>query len=206
MNSHRHLQRSSALVAGLASTAAILLTACGGSKHPAASTSGGSVGGHPGVAAVYRFAACMRQHGVSDFPDPHVKGTGGHTEVSLLINHRIASSPAFQSAQRSCQHLLPEGGNGPSPAQQRERAAAMLAFASCMRRHGFPKFPDPTSQGHLTLEMITQAGIDLRQPAVKPAAYACLPVTHGLLTRADVNQATASPNGGGSGGQSGSGG
>lgn len=69
----------------------------------------------------------------------------------------------------------------------------MVAFARCMRAHGFPRFPDPTSQGQLTLTMIRQAGINLAQPAIKPAAYGCAPLTHGLLTRANINQALANP-------------
>ena len=63
-----------------------------------------------------------------------------------------------------------------------------------MRQHGFPRFPDPNSQGQLTPAMLGASGIDLQQPAIKPAAYACLPVTHGIINRADVNQAISNPN------------
>ena len=62
----------------------------------------------------------------------------------------------------------------------------MLAFARCLRSHGFPSFPDPTSSGELTHEMLASAGIDLHQPAVLQAADACVSVTHGVITRADV--------------------
>ena len=55
-----------------------------------------------------------------------------------------------------------------------------------MRSHGFPSFPDPTSTGNLNHEMLANAGIDLHQPAVVQAADACVGVTHGLITRADV--------------------
>jgi hypothetical protein len=64
----------------------------------------------------------------------------------------------------------------------------MLAFARCIRARGFARFPDPTNDGSLTHQMLAQAGIDLHQPAVVQAADACVTVTHGLLTRADVAQ------------------
>lgn len=63
--------------------------------------------------------------------------------------------------------------------------AAELAFARCIRGHGFPRFPDPTSAG-ITHELLASAGIDLHQPAVVRAADACVGVTHGLITRAGV--------------------
>jgi hypothetical protein len=65
----------------------------------------------------------------------------------------------------------------------------MLAFARCVRGHGFPNFPDPARSGQLTPEMVTAAGINLHQPAVLKAGLACTSVTHGLLTRAAVERA-----------------
>jgi hypothetical protein len=55
-----------------------------------------------------------------------------------------------------------------------------------MRGHGFPSFPDPTSSGDLTYQMLATAGIDLHQPAVVQAADACVGVTHGFITKAGV--------------------
>ena len=64
----------------------------------------------------------------------------------------------------------------------------MLAFAGCIRRHGFTRFPDPTSTGQLSHQMLSAAGIDLHQPAVVRAADACVSVTHGFITRALVGR------------------
>jgi hypothetical protein len=173
---------------------AVLVAACGGgAKQPANTASSHSQ--HNGARDAYRFSACMRTHGVTNFQDPRVRTTGNQIQVAIHVDPAITGSPNFKSAQRACSHLLPEGGNGPSPAQQRGRAEAILAFAKCMRHHGFPKFPDPTGQGQLTPAMLSQAGIDLHQPAIRPAAYACVEVTHGLLTRADINQAVSNPGG-----------
>jgi hypothetical protein len=124
--------------------------------------------------------------------------------VGFHVDPTITGSPDFKSAQKACAHILPGLSNGPTPEQTRAREEAIMAFARCMRRHGFPRFPDPTAQGQLTPAMLSKAGVDLQQPAIKPAADACVSVTHGIISRADVNQAIARPNGSGS--QSGSGG
>jgi hypothetical protein len=62
----------------------------------------------------------------------------------------------------------------------------VLAFARCLRSHGFPNFPDPNSSGQVTHQMLAQAGINLQQPAITQTADACVGVTHGILTRAGV--------------------
>jgi hypothetical protein len=64
--------------------------------------------------------------------------------------------------------------------------AALLAFARCLRSHGFPSFPDPTSSGQVTNQMLASAGINLNQPAMLQVADACVSVTHGLITKAAV--------------------
>ena len=96
-------------------------------------------------------------------------------------------SPAFASAETACQHLLPSGGAPSQTAtQRRAQLVAGLAFARCMRSHGIPSFPDPTSGGQLTHEMLAAARINIHQPAVVQAADACVSVTHGVITKAAV--------------------
>jgi hypothetical protein len=100
------------------------------------------------------------------------------------------NSPAFGSAYTACKHLQPGGGPpNQNSAPSQAHIAAMLAFARCIRSHGFPNFPDPDSGGQLTPQMATQAGINLDQPAVLQAADACLSVTHGVITKVDVARA-----------------
>jgi hypothetical protein len=48
---------------------------------------------------------------------------------------------------------------------------------------------DPTAQGQLTLQMVHAAGDDLQAPSFLTAARACVGVTHGAITLADVQQA-----------------
>jgi hypothetical protein len=129
----------------------------------------------------------MRSHGVPNFPDPQVHNGG--TQISIHITPDLTSAPAFKSARQTCARYLPNGGAGLLIVSNRAHTEAMLAFAHCMRTHGFPSFPDPTAQGRLDLSMITGSGIDLHQPAVLHAGLACIGVTHGDITRADVEQA-----------------
>lgn len=197
MNAHSTARGVSLLV--LTALCALLIVACGGSpKQSAASGRSQSAWSLKQLTTgAYKHSACMRHHGVSDFPDPTITSSGHGQVVAIQITPTIADSPSFKSAQKVCAHLLPASqGNGnsePSAAQQRARTQGLLAFATCMRRHGFPRFPDPDTQGRLSLAMIQQAGINLHEPAVKPAADTCTAASHGQVTKADVVQAIADP-------------
>jgi hypothetical protein len=85
------------------------------------------------------FAACMRSHGVPDFPDPKVTSRGEITSIP------DSDSPRFTAALNVCRKFLPD--SVPSPGQQAQEQAELLRFAACMRAHGVPEFPDPTVSG-----------------------------------------------------------
>jgi hypothetical protein len=176
--------RKPLLVVGLA----VGLAACGSSGNSSSNSTSTSGARHTqvGARAAFAFARCMRSHGVPGFPDP----TTSAFKFALTPSSGNARSPSFHSAVSACRHLLPDGGpSNDTPARRQARIAAGLAFARCLRTHGFPNFPDPTSTGQLTPEMVTQAGINIHQPAVLDAADACVGVTHGFLTRADIARA-----------------
>jgi hypothetical protein len=134
------------------------------------------------------FSGCMRSHGVPNFPDPQ-RFVGGN--VKLTIKQLQASSPHFNAAMSACNDLLPSGGSGSQQTaqQQRTRLADELSFARCMRSHGLSRFPDPTAQGQLSIEMVQAQGIDVHSPAVLHVVQACLPASHGALTPAKVRAA-----------------
>jgi len=155
----------------------------------------GCGGGSPTTAArattqsgTLAYAQCMHSHGVPNFPDPTSSGEIPKDKIVPL-----AGSPQFQVAERACLHVMPASGLGPQETvvPTRTRLADALAFARCMRARGFASFPDPTSQGELTPQMVTAAGIDLHQPDLLRAGLACVPVTHGLLTRAAIERAVS---------------
>ena len=172
---------------------AIGLTACGSSGNSATNSSTTAAGRQTQAQtqATFRFARCMRSHGVPSFPDPTTRAF----KFALTPESGNPRSPTFRSAVTACQHLLPDGGpSSESPARTQARIAAALAFARCLRAHGFPNFPDPTSTGELNPQMVTEAGINLHQPAVLRAADACVGLTHGFLTRADIARAVNGSN------------
>jgi hypothetical protein len=182
MTPHRYqLLAAAALAAALAA----VLAGCGaGSSSPNSSSSTE----HPTQAqmlqAAVNFADCMHSHGVP-LPDPTTSPRG--YKNTFAPQSTIAQSPAFQSAYKTCRRLLPNDG-APNQSAPRSPAqiAAMLAFARCIRSHGFPSFPDPNRSGELTHEMVATAGISLHQPAVQQAGDACVGVTHGVITKAIV--------------------
>ena len=120
------------IIVGVAVALAMAIAACGSSKPTSAgaSTRAASLG----------YSECMRTHGVPNFPDPS-PGHGFQFSANSGINPQ---APAFQSADRSCQKLLPGAGPGAGQASAATRAA-MLRTSECMRRHGISGFPDPTS-------------------------------------------------------------
>jgi hypothetical protein len=163
---------------------------------------GCSGGGSPGVARVassttaattttqnglVAFSRCMRSNGVPNFPDP--QRVGGRS-LKLTVQRIENGNPRFPAAQRACNHLLPNGGNGQQETAQQHRTqlADMLSFARCMRSHGLSRFPDPTAQG-LTVEIVQAQGIDVHSPAVLHVVQQCLPASHGALTAAKVREA-----------------
>ncbi len=84
-----------------------------------------------------KFSVCMRAHGVPNFPDPSSSG-----QVTMNID---PNSGTFIAAQKACAKYSPGGGKQPSAAQQQKILANALRFSRCMRAHGVPNFPDPTS-------------------------------------------------------------
>ena len=176
------------LTAAVASVA-LMCAGCGSSSPKAAATAGS--GATDFVSQAYKYASCMRQHGVAGFPDPTVVHHGGETGIRQVVSSSEVNTPAFASAQNACKGLMPGGGPnaGLTPQQRQAREAHFLAFSQCMRSHHVPTFPDPTAQGQITPQMISAAGIDLQAPAVQSAAYACVPAAGGAITAADIHRA-----------------
>ena len=113
-------------------TCAVAIAACGSSGRPSAAAGGGD--------PLVKYAQCLRTHGVPNFPDP--SGSNG-----LVIPNNInPNAPAFQSAQKACAKLAQGSGSGSGHGSSSEsQKLQLLAFAGCMRKHGVPNFPDPTS-------------------------------------------------------------
>jgi hypothetical protein len=130
------------------------------------------------TAAGAKFSACMRKHGLTNFPDPNGQGV-----IAIQSGMGIdPGSPGFQSARTACEKLLPNGGQ-PTPAQIAQAQKQMLAFSACMRAHGVKDFPDPSNGG---LQIRDRPGSDLspNNPTFQKAQQACqkdLPFKGGAL-------------------------
>ena len=190
--------RSPATVQGLRAAAlaaafvalAVLVTGCDGSSptggvaslgshasktSTTSSTAAGSTGGgesSPGSQAV-AYAACMRSHGVANFPDPKISTHGNGVSVAIRVTPAITGNPHFKSAQQACSKLMPGGGPGEGSSHQitPQEQSQYLKAAACIRSHGIPNFPDPTfSGGGVHIE---HQGLNESSPAFKAAVHAC---------------------------------
>jgi hypothetical protein len=109
------------------------------------------------------FSHCMRSHGVPNFPDPNSQGSFPTLSQQALG----VSKQTSLVAQHACEHLLSHGSGG-TPQQGQEKVAFGLKLAQCLRKHGFPNFPDPNG----TSQQVP-AGIDPNSPTFKAAENLC---------------------------------
>jgi hypothetical protein len=185
---------STAIVRGLGAAALIALgvlgTGCGGnsptggvaslSSHASktsttSSTPAGSTGGgesSPGSQAI-AYSACIRSHGVANFPDPKISTHGNGVSVAIGVTPAITGNPHFKSAQQICNKLLPGGGPGSGSNHQitLQEQSRYLKAAACIRSHGIPNFPDPTFSGGGV--HIADQGLNESSPTFKAAVQSC---------------------------------
>jgi hypothetical protein len=114
----------------------LLAAACGGGSPPGAQRAGPMAQG-------LAYSACMRAHGVKNFPDPV---TGPNGNVTLSGAGIDMKSPQAQAAQQACRSLDP-GGGGVSQPLTAAQQQALVKWAACIRTKGVPSFPDPTFAG-----------------------------------------------------------
>jgi len=143
--------RRAGLLAVALAVAGVLVAGCsGGSADPGVAgvssatpspSQSATVSGEAEAEAL-QYAACMRSHGVPDFPDPTVQN--GSVGFSITAGDGVdQNSPQYQSARQACSSLR-GGGTANSGSGN---LAKELKFAQCMRSHGVPDFPDPNKNG-----------------------------------------------------------
>lgn len=151
-------------IAGTTSTAGTSATSSSSTSSGTSSTAAGSSTYQKSVA----YAACMRQHGVPNFPDPLPNGGFEiSTDVTGGTNGQV--SPQYAAAVNACASLLPSGS--PSAQQQQKTLSELLKVSACMRTHGFPTFPDPTVSNEGTYLHIV--GFDRNSPQFQSAWATC---------------------------------
>lgn len=151
--------------------------------------------------AALRFAECMRDHGLADFPDPSTSN-GGFAINGGPGSDLDPSSKTFKDASTACQKYLPSGGakNGKADPQMQQKA---LKFSKCMRDHGITDFPDPkfdsNGGGGMQIQLNPdQAGSDLdpNSPQFQAAQQACASII-GLPKGGTTNTSSGTGSGGG---------
>jgi hypothetical protein len=127
----------------LAALAMVALTVAGCSDTPAETGTASSGGNKRDTNRdkATKFAACMRDSGVSEFPDPDASG---ELTVDGVLNGSSLDpdSPAWKQAIGACRDLQPPGFTGDEEVTDEEQKVR-LQFAQCMRDNGVEDFPDP---------------------------------------------------------------
>lgn len=163
----------------------VVIAACGGASGPGVASDGSSstTTTSPGAetsntanAANYldavKYSNCMRTHGVSNFPDPNSQG-------DFLTDHGVTNgekvdfnSSQYISANRVCEHLLPNGGQS-TPAELQAALAQALKFVQCLRTHGIPNMADPTIIGGNIRLSFAGSGLRPNSPRLRASLKAC---------------------------------
>lgn len=124
----------------------------------------------PTQAQLVTYAACMRAHGLSDFPDPVPSPLGGYGfHVHITPGSDLdPNSPRYQSAEKACQKDVPPSIANLTPAQMATNA---LKWTECMRSHGEPDFPEPNARGLITIH--ATGALDPNSPQFQRAEKGC---------------------------------
>jgi hypothetical protein len=144
------------------------LAGCSVAADPGVATAGGDKATSGSATPVsdkeagLKFAQCMRENGLPDFPDPKFDDNG-----ELELNLPVGTDPKSVAVlQEKCKKYLPNGG---APEKMNpEDLKKIQAYAKCMRDNGMPKFPDPDSAGDLS-----DKGLDPASSEFKAADEKC---------------------------------
>jgi hypothetical protein len=129
------MNRRQRLLGVLALAALVVsINACGSTAPAGTSSNSGNTTASKREQGV-KFAECMRQNGVGDFPDPNAAGE--------FVYGASVTPVVFDKAVGACKSLQPPGTL--SAQRSPEQQSAALKFAQCMREDGVSDFPDPVN-------------------------------------------------------------
>lgn len=101
-------------------------------------------------------AACARDNGIPDFPDPYVeKGKLEFPEGAVQAMEQKYSQQVLEQAQQACKPIMdrvPESAIRRDEEVDPEEEApidveTMRKLAKCLRENGIPEWPDPKADG-----------------------------------------------------------
>ncbi|MDI2131996.1 hypothetical protein [Yinghuangia seranimata] len=137
------------------------------SGKPTATVSASPTGKTDEKEAMLKFAQCMRQNGVPEFPDPKFGSGGG---ISLDLPPGVDRAKV-DGAQDKCKSLLPNGGEADRPIDPKMEEQ-LRQYAKCIRENGIPNFPDPKPGGGLQIDN-NALGLTPDDPRMKTAMDKC---------------------------------
>ena len=163
--------RKHAMAAAVLPFVLVSAVACGKpAEHKDVASAGGGAMPRPTASLSFldqgiRYARCMRENGLPDYPDPEVTGD----DVRIRgIDKSTVDTAVLARAQQTCRPLQPVL-TGPEGAQ---KAAAGRYEAQCMREHGVADYPDPDPDGHADLPDAVR-----RNPRFDAAKVVCRDLT-----------------------------
>jgi hypothetical protein len=174
------LSRTTLLALAIVATAGLglLASACGGSStegvahvgETSTTSTSASSSADSLQSAGAAYAACMRSHGVPDFPDSDSQGQFHLTnQVPRQTRQLSTASEACEELKRRMNALDPNLAAG-----RRAKLQTLLRYAACMRSNGVPSFPDPTfSDGGMSFDLRPASGINPGSPVFRAAENAC---------------------------------
>jgi hypothetical protein len=152
----------------LATLAIVALIGAGCSSE--ADENGSAGNANAGQAEAVKFAECMRDNGVSEFPDPDASG---ELTIDGVLNGSSLdpSSPSWETAMAACEDLQPPGFTGDEDITAEEQETR-LEFAQCIRDNGVEDFPDPAEDAplvntNLIPSSATEAGMTVLNAAMQ---------------------------------------
>jgi hypothetical protein len=124
----------------LAALALVALICSGCSNAPSGNNAANDTAANHDQAV--KFAECMRNNGVSQFPDPDASGS---FTIDRVVNGSSldTTGAAWKNAIDACKGLEPAGFMGTQRTSQQQQNA--LKFAQCIRDNGVKDFPDPAA-------------------------------------------------------------
>lgn len=158
-------------LAASAAALAMVTAGCGGSGGSGAGSSGssGSNSNSSGSNAnatleqAVKYSQCMRENGVTKFPDPDKDG-----KIRIAAGGPNRNLPQYKKAQQACKSQEPPGLQD-DPAETAKAQQEWLKWAQCMRRNGIPNMPDPQN-GRL---LVPRDKINTNSPQFKKALNTC---------------------------------
>jgi hypothetical protein len=154
----------------LTALAMVAVIGVGCSDAPAENGNAGNA--NAGQEQAVKFAECMRDNGVSEFPDPDASGS---LTIDGVVNGSSLdpSAPAWENAIAACEDLQPPGFTGDenvTASEQEER----LEFAQCIRDNGVEDFPDPAEDAPLVdTNRIPSAATEAGMTVLNAAMQTC---------------------------------